>query len=424
MRILLAHYFINDFGGLINNTEGLIRGFAALGHEAVPYMLEWKKHEDIRGAGMRVTYGESESVTGYTMDQRYGLRFPPERRIGYKGTLKHWRRLVREFDLVLWQIPVPTMLASNRHNDEWPDLYDLKVPQVGYSHDGNIFNTPWISLIANQWRGLGCVHPCALHGALKALPLPMSLTPSPQWDIEKRMAGGSSAKDRKGWLSLQTFKRWKRVDSIIRAIPYMKHRGPKMVAGGGIERYYMTSPDKVKPIYTWRSRDKGVKPEWINRPIWQVAEEHGLDYLDFVGNQERDDLLRKRVALIDASWADSYAKYGAHFNRVAVDALICGAVPIMRDWRDPSTPLRAHSHYVPLPSDEDPEKIAKVVDMTCKHDWSDWIRRARDVLPLWDCKNVAATFLELAEGRGTHQGKRSAFFYADGKEKFEGFFAK
>lgn len=422
MRILLAHFFINDFGGLVNNTEGLVRGFEALGHEAVPYMLEWKPHGESRSSGLRVTYGESDSTTGLTMDQRYGLRYPPEWRIGYKGSRKAWKRLVREFDLVLWQIPVPTMLASNRHNDEWLDLYDIKTPQVGYSHDGNIFNTPWISLIAEQWKGLGCVHPCALNGALKALPLPMSLTPSPQWDIEKRMEGGLPGRKRFGWLSLQTFKRWKRVDEIIRAIPYMEHRGPRIVAGGGIERYYMTSKEKVKPIYMWRGKDRGSKPEWVGRSIWSVAEDNGLDYRDFIGNEQRDALLRKRTALIDASWSDSYAKYGAHFNRVAIDALICGAVPIMRDWGDPTSPLVPHTHFVPMPSG-DPVKLAKVIDTVCRDDWSSWLVKARQVLPLWDCKNVAATFLELAEGRGTHQGKKSAYFYADGKDQFKGFFA-
>jgi hypothetical protein len=420
MRILIAHYFINDFGGLVNNTEGLVRGFEALGHEAVPYMLEWKEHEYIRSNGMNVLHGASDSVTGIRMDQRYGLRYPPERRIGYKGTMKHWRKLCKEFDLVLWQIPVPTKLASNEGNTDWLDLYDLPIPQVGYSHDGNIFNTPWISLVAGQWKGLGCVHPCALNGAKRALPLPMSLTPSPQWDIEERMAGGKPPRQRTGWLSLQTFKRWKRVDSLIRAIPYMNHRGPRIVAGGGIERYYMTSEKKVKDVYKWRTKDPDVTKEWIGRPIWKVAEEFGLDYRDFIGNEERDGLLQKRVALIDASWSDKYAEYGAHFNRVAIDALICGAVPIMRDWKDDTSPLRPNTHFVPLP--ENPRDIAKTVDVVCRDMWSSWLVKAREVLPLWDCRNVAAKFLELAEGRGDHTGRKSAYFYADGREEYDSFF--
>jgi len=421
-RILIAHFFINDYGGLVNNTEGLVRGFAALGHEAVPYLLEWKPHGETRAQGMRTLYGESDSVTGLTMDQRYGFRFPPARRIGYRGSLKAWRRLVKEFDLVLWQIPVPTKLATNAGNSEWLDLYDLPVPQVGYTHDGNIGNTPWMSLVAEQWKGLGAVHPCALAGALKVLPLPMSLTPSPQWDIEKRMQGGLPGRKRFGWLSLQTFKRWKRVDSIIRAIPYMTHRGPRIVAGSGIERYYMTSKDKAKDIYKWRVRDQDVQKEWIGKPIWEVAEDNGLDYRDFIGNDQRDNLLRKRTALIDASWADTYAEFGAHFNRVAIDALICGAVPIMRDWKDENSPLKPHIHFMPMP-EGGPRAIAKVVDTVCRDDWSSWMVKAREVLPLWDCKNVAATFMELAEGRGSHKGRKSSYFYAMGKQEFNNFFA-
>jgi glycosyltransferase involved in cell wall biosynthesis len=421
VRILIAHFFINDFGGIINNTEGLVRGFAELGHEAVPYMLEWRHQEDIHSHGSNVIYGASESTTGLKMDQRYGLRFTPEHRVGYKGTMKHWKRLVKEFDLVIWQIPVPTRLASNRGNSDWLDLYDIKVPQVGYSHDGNIAATPWISLVAGQWKGMGCVHPCALAGAKMVLPLQMSLTPSPQWDIEERMS--IQAKRRRGWLSLQTFKRWKRVDAIIRAIPYMTHRGPRTIAGGGIERYYMTSKTKVKPVYTWRRGDRGYKKAWKGRPIWDVAEEHGMEYLDFIGNEARDDILRRSMALIDASWSNTYATYGAHFNRVAIDALICGAIPIMRNWNDQRSPLKPGIHFMPLPPDEDPIAFAHVVDEMCTHDRTEWVQRAQEILPLWDCKNVAETFLELAEGQGMFKGKKDRQFYIDGANEFDNFFA-
>jgi hypothetical protein len=125
--------------------------------------------------------------------------------------------------------------------------------------------------------------------------------------------------------------------------------------------------------------------------------------------------------LIDASWSDTYAEYGAHFNRVAIDGLICGAVPIMRDWGDPTSPLEANIHYIPFPT-TGPAAVARVVDQVCRDNWSSWLVRAREVLPLWDCKNVAATFLELAEGRGTTHGKKSAYFYARGRDEFNAYF--
>jgi hypothetical protein len=135
-------------------------------------------------------------------------------------------------------------------------------------------------------------------------------------------------------------------------------------------------------------------------------------------------MLRNRVALIDPSWSNTYVQYGAHFNRVVIDALICGAVPIMRDWGDPTSPLRPWIHYVPLPATEEgPKAQAKAIDSVVTQDWSDWMPKAREILPLFDCKRAAKIFLELAEGRGDTKGRSSISFTAQGKAAMESFFA-
>lgn len=421
MKILMPHYVINDYGGITNSTEGLIRGFKELGHEVDPILMEWKPYGSYRRE-TKEDYGDSSSATGMAMEQRGGYFFGASRRFGYRGATKEWKRFVKNYDLVFWQVPVPTQTADNRGNHEWLELYDINVPQIAHNHDGNIEALPWISAVAGQWRGIGCVHSCALKSAKKFLPLPMSMAPSPQWDIERRMAGGKPGRDRTGWLSLQTFKAWKRVGDIVRAIPFME-RGPKQIAGGGIERYYMTSEDKVKPVYTWREGDKDYRKDFKGKTIWQAALEHNMKYLDFIGNEQRDAILHKRVALIDASWSDKYAKFGAHVNRVVIDALICGAVPIMRDWQDPDSPLQPHIHFAPLPPTEaGPAALAKVVDTVCRDDWSSWMVRAREVLPLFEAKRVANIFLELAEGRGTHRGRNNKVYHAKGQEALRGYF--
>lgn len=421
MRILMPHYLINDYGGITNSTEGLIRGLTALGHTVHPVLLEWKPFGSYR-TETKPDYGDSESETGMSMEQRGGYFFGASRRFGYKGATSMWKQLVAEYDLVFWQVPVPTQTADNRGNHEWLELYDINVPQIAHIHDGNIESIPWISAVAPLWKGIGCVHSCALKSTQKFLPLPMSLCPSPQWNIEERMAGGFDCRQRDGWLSLQTFKAWKRVADIVRAVPFME-RGPKLLAGGGIERYYMTSPDKVKPAYVWKPTDKDYDKSFRNKTIWQVAVEHKMKYLDFIGNEERDSILCRRVALIDASWSEKYALHGAHVNRVVIDALICGAVPIMRDWGDKDSPLQPHIHFVPLPTTEDgPAKQAKVIDDTCRDLWPSWMVRAREVLPLFEAKRVAKIFLELAEGRGTHQGVHNKQYFRKGQEALRGYF--
>jgi glycosyltransferase involved in cell wall biosynthesis len=420
MRILMPHYEISDFGGIINSTEGLIRGYRDLGHEVFPIMMQWR---DFDGVPEEHPPVEGESVTGMVMDQRAGYKFPSQRLFRYKGGVKHWKRWVKEFDLIHWQVPIPTQTKANRGNHEWPDLYDVSIPQVAHSHDGNIFNTPWFAHIVDRLRGVGCVHTCALNGAKKCLPVPLSLVPSPQWDIEKRMEGGLKGRERYGWLSLQTFKRWKRVDDLVRAVPFMTHDGPRQLAGGGIERYYMTSEEKVRPVYQWRMGDQDLKKRLLGKTIWQAALDGGMKYLDYIDNEQRDGLLRKRTALIDPSWSETYAKFGAHFNRVVIDALICGAVPIMRDWKDPTSPLQPHIHFAPMPPTEaGPVAIAKMIDDVCRDDWSSWMVRAREVLPLFEAKRAAGIFLELAEGRGDTRGRRSAAFELGSQEAMQGFF--
>lgn len=425
MKILMPHYEIADYGGITNSTEGLVRGYRELGHEVVPVMMRWRDHTYL--PKMNPAMVDGESVTGMVMDQRGGYKFPPDRQFHYRGAkgIKAWKKFASEFDLVHWQVPIPTQTAANKGNRDWPDLYDLDVPQIAHSHDGNIFNTPWFSVIVGQLNGVGCVHTCALNGAKKCLPVPLSLVPSPQWDIEERFEGGLPGRERLGWLSLQTFKRWKRVDDLVRAVPFMTGKGPRQVAGGGIERYYMTSEEKVRPVYTWRDFDPDVRKELVGQTIWQAALDNGMKYLDYIDNEGRDRLLRKRVALIDPSWSDTYARYGAHFNRVVIDALVCGAVPIMRDWKDPTSPLEPHVHFVPMPPTEaGPAEIAKCIDRVCRDDWSSWMIRAREVLHLFEAKRAAKIFLALAEGEGDTRGRRSAVFEMEGQAALRDFFKR
>lgn len=424
MKILMPHYEIQDYGGITNSTSGLVRGYQAHGHEVDLVMMRWRPHTYLPDLSSRFPGGED--VTGLVIDQRSGYKFPPARQFHYRGAagIKAWKRFVKNYDLVHWQVPIPTANKLNRGNSDWPHLYDISVPQIAHSHDGNIFNTPWFSVIAETLRGVGCVHTCALNGAAEVLPVPLSLVPSPQWDVERRFAKALPGDQREGFLTLQTFKRWKRVDDIVRAIPFMESRERKQVAGGGIERYYMTSQTKVKPEYMWRPKDKGYREEFNGQSIWNVALGAGMKYLDFVDNETRDKLLRRRVALIDASWSNTYARYGAHFNRVVIDALVCGAVPIMRDWGDKTSPLVAGKHYIALPpTEQGPEAQAALIDEVLSQDWTEWMEDARQILAFFDCRYASKIFLELAEGEGTIVGRKNTTFISKGRAAMEGFFA-
>src|SRR5690606_18658851 len=100
------------------------------------------------------------------------------------------------------------------------------------------------------------------------------------------------------------------VDELVRAVPKIK--GTVLLAGGGIEYHYMTSLTKRKPKYG---------------KIWENAIQHGMNFLGYITEDERDKFLRSSKLLIDPSWSHYYAQYGSHFNRTFVDAIIMGCMP-------------------------------------------------------------------------------------------------
>src|SRR5580765_1846840 len=284
MRILLTLYDIEDMGGIINTQEAIYSGFKELGHKVSVRKLEWlEKPTRSDNVKPRPAGGEVEdSLLGGFMDQKWGNR--GIKNFAYKGkeNLLRWKDYASKFDLVLWQIPVESKAKPQAGNMDWIELYDIPTKQVVYIQDGNMWkNYPHITAVAHKFVGGAAVHPCS-YNTLSKLPIPRAFIPAPHVGIQERMKRAHKAnKDRDGWLSLQTFKRWKHVDDIVRAVPYMNDY-PKRLAGGGIERYYMTSPDKLKEEYRVRtSRDPNCKKKDIGRAIWKLAIENGMVYYNF-----------------------------------------------------------------------------------------------------------------------------------------------
>ena len=104
--------------------------------------------------------------------------------------------------------------------------------------------------------------------------------------------------DREGFAAVQIFKGWKRVDSLIRAIPYMDNRESKIVGGAGIEYRYMTSKDKCKDKYFNKNGDR----------IWDVALNSGMLYKGVMLNEKVLELMGNVKLQIDPSFSAKYAK--------------------------------------------------------------------------------------------------------------------
>jgi hypothetical protein len=241
---------LNNLGGIINANESLVAGLQALGHRVENRLLVWKQDVNSHDRWDRRLDPETAAV-GIPYDQERGWRWPASHRLPYQGkkNLQKWKAFAEQFDLIIWQIPVPSRSRQNAGNTDWLSLYYVDVPQIACIHDGNMWHAyPYIYAIKDHLSGAVGMHPCAYH-SLQWLPVPRAMTLNPQTNIAERVKTADAHIDRSSWCSFQTFKAWKRVDELVRAVPHMTNTERKVLGGGGLHYYYMTSKDKLAPEY-------------------------------------------------------------------------------------------------------------------------------------------------------------------------------
>jgi glycosyltransferase involved in cell wall biosynthesis len=221
---------------------------------------------------------------------------------------------------------------------------------------------------------------------------------SPQMNIEKRFST-RPYKDRGGWLSLQTFKGWKHVPDLVAAVPHMGEY-KKRLAGKGIDYYYLTSKTKCK---------------WPG--IWDNAILSGMRYYGYLTNEEREKYLSLSRCLIDPSWSKKYAKIGDHFNRVVIDGIIGGCVPIARNLGVATNEEGVGELFIPgknyimIPWNATPKEFAGIVDHAVNMSNGArvaMLNNASDLLPHFDYRVTAQTFIDLSFGKAAgFYGKKS-----------------
>lgn len=386
MKILITFFPIDDMGGIINHHEQLCAGLQELGHQVTTKLLMWRDHAPRSVAGGNDDYGHS----GLLYDQRKGFSWTADNIIPYKGVvnLDKWKEYASGFDLIIWQVAVPTKRKENSGNTDWIELYNSDVPQVAVIHDGNFLDSyPWLHLVGKKLSGLACVHNCAFNSAM-SINVPSALILNP-FDISNPAPMDRNAFNVRnpGFLSVQTFKAWKRVPELCAAMPYMGNIA-KVLAGKGIDYYYLTSKDKCK-----------------YPGVWDAALESGMDYVGVVSNGWRDATLRKVTTLIDASWSKKYGAIGAHFNRVMVDAILAGAVPVVRDLAigGKSDDLFVDQrNCIAIPWKDSPEQFGRRVNeaATMCYDWYEHLMtQGRELLPQFERKVIAQRFIDLGTGK-------------------------
>lgn len=416
MKILMAFYPIDDMGGIINHNEQMVAGLKELGHEVDTKVFLPREDMPRQGvSGGRVTLSPH---TGLYFDQRKGYSWPNEACVPYLGRrVQGARAVLSRYDLVIWQVAVPTKRKENKGNTDWELLYQTSAKNIAVIHDGNFLDSyPWLHDVEEYLSGLICVHHCAFKSATQ-ISVPSSFIPNPQQIPEFVDIGWHQYKKRQaGFLSLQTFKAWKHVPELVAAIPHMHPNHIKLLAGKGIDYYYLTSKDKCK---------------WPG--VWSAALDAGMSYLDVITNEQRDNILKSVTCLVDPSWSKKYAGIGGHFNRVVVDAIKCGTLPVVRPLGI-STNLEGHGELfvagencLAIPNNIDAKEYGLRLSDACALRYEEWYRimdNAVQLLPMFDRKKVAQQVIYLLEGRHQQIGETSQRVKDGAEQAYQTFFGE
>jgi hypothetical protein len=378
-----------DLGGIINHTEQMIGGLKDLGHEVHLKEFVWANQAHATRKEGDFLVGPS----GIPHHQGKGWNFGRHDRVAYRGgNLSSAIQILNGYDMVIWTVPVPSKNRDNMGNHDWPELYNLnkEVRQVAFIHDGNAAKgSMHLTAVQHHLDAIACVHPCALNGASIFAPR-RALVVNPQQDPVRAVYAWDTKLP--GFVNMQTFKAWKHVHELVEAIDYMpgitSEDELREVAGLGIEYRYMTSEDKCKDHYFHKD----------GRRFWDAALENGMTHHGYWDTDEVDMWLKQARVLVDPSWSVNYSKNGGHFNRVVVDAMIRGCVPVARPLGMGDELFKAGQHYVEIPHGVDAQQYADIILETGNMSTDralDFRRENIRILQMFDRKIVAQRLIDL-----------------------------
>lgn len=408
MKIMMVMHTFNNFGGIINHCEHLMAGLKEQGHEVTFAYL--KGNKTVRPVEIPTTLKEGYEIgigSGYPVHQGDGW-IAPYYSYKVKESIDQFVQDANKHDIVIWQSIFGFKNKDTEKSLDWlPMIEQVTAKQVAIIHDANLKKLyPWIQLYEKHFAGLACVHPAAYDSA-DFMDVPRALILNPQ-DIAGIPETPPFAQREDKVLSIQTFKRWKRVDDLIRAVPHMKSV-KTLVGGYGIEAAYMMSKDKCKDEYYCTPQyDPDCTPETEGKRIWENAENSGnFEYLGFISGGKRDDILATSKYLVDPSWSNTF---GEHFNRVVIDAMRIGTVPIAINYgvsnneEGNGVVLKAGVHYCMIKKGSTPKQYAEKIKEFCNMPEADYRQMQLnnyELIKQFDRKLIAQHYVDLAMGKAT-----------------------
>ena len=398
----------NNFGGIINHAEHLLAGLKELGHEVTFAYL--KPNKQVKSVEIPTTLKEGYEIgvgSGYPVHQGDGW-IAPYYSYKVKESIEQFIRDANTHDIVIWESIFGFKNKDTEQDLNWlPMIEKITAKQIPIIHDANLKKLyPWIVLFEKHFSGVACVHPAAYESA-DFLNVPRALILNPQ-DIDGVPATPPFSGRENKILSIQTFKRWKRVDDLIRAVPYMPEV-KTLVGGYGIEAAYMMSKDKCKEEYfATKDYDPDVTAEREGKRIWENAENSGnFEYLGFISGGKRDEILATSKFLVDPSWSNTF---GEHFNRVVIDAMRIGTVPIAINFgvsnneEGMGVVLKAGVNYCMIKKSSTPKEYGQAITNFCNMSEADYRQiqlNNYELIKQFDRKVIAQHYIDLADQKPT-----------------------
>jgi glycosyltransferase involved in cell wall biosynthesis len=408
MKIMMVMHTFNNFGGIINHCEHLMAGLKEIGHEVTFAYL--KPNKQVKSVEIPATLKEGYEIgigSGYPVHQGDGW-IAPYYSYKVKESIDQFVTDANKHDIVIWQSIFGFKNKDTEHDLDWlPMIEKITAKQVPIIHDANLKKLyPWIQLFEKHFSGLACVHPAAYESA-DFMNVPRALILNPQ-DIAGVPETPPFAGRENKLLSIQTFKRWKRVDDLIRSVPYMP-TVKTLVGGYGIEAAYMMSKDKCKEeYYATKEYDPDVSEDRQGKRIWENAENSGnFEYLGFISGGKRDEILATSKFLVDPSWSNTF---GEHFNRVVIDAMRIGTVPIAINYgvsnneEGMGVVLKAGINYCMIKKSSTPKQYGEAITNFCNMSETDYRQiqlNNYELIKQFDRKVIAQHYVDLANQKPT-----------------------
>lgn len=398
-KIALLVWPIDNIGGIWNSCYHLIEGFREIDVTCVPFLMKYRGKSKSMRVAENTKHKIFKSGWGYRISKtQFNLHLADDLIIPYDDNdIGYCREILSDFDAVIVR-SFPTMAKRQIDDRTWPKILKMKKKRVvGVIPDALLLKShAWVAWALEHLYCLVGIHP-ASYKTLGELPCRRVMILNP-YDLTRI---NDDVEDRKDRIMMSVwFKKWKRMHEFLRAVPFVDPSIAMAICGGGIEYHYLTSENKCPDEYYWHKKDPDCQKSFVGRKIWDVAEEHpGFWFLRFQPEDIRNGLFSKSKFVADFSY---HYDWGEHFNRVFIEAMIQGCVPIARpygisDNAEGKGEVFSGKNCILIPEESSPMESAEIMNEAMEDDKTRLkiIKRNDEMLPIFARSNIAKQYYRL-----------------------------